>query len=82
MCANATDYFKSLAVQQLVAEHLFEYKAFAIYNKQGGKETIDSVLAGEDNDRWARSLSNEWGRLSQGNDFGTKGTNTIEFIRK
>ena len=29
---------------------------------------------------WTRSLSNEWGRLAQGNKYGVTGTDTIECI--
>ena len=29
---------------------------------------------------WGRALSNEWGRLAQGNTYGILGTNTIDFI--
>jgi len=37
-------------------------------------------LNGATKDIWNRSLSNEYGRLAQGNDYGIKGTNTISFI--
>ena len=30
--------------------------------------------------RWAPALSNEWGRLAQGNYGGVKATDTIDFI--
>ena len=47
----------------------------------GRKESIDSLLQ-KNHLRWSRSLSNEWGRLSQGNKFGVKATDTIDFIGK
>ena len=31
---------------------------------------------------WNKSLSNEWGRLAQGNDNGVRSTDTINFIHK
>ena len=43
---------------------------------------IDSLLAGQNSEIYMQSLSNEWGRLSQGNDFGIQYTNTIKFILK
>ena len=39
-----------------------------IYDKVTGQRlTIDKLLAGMDKDRWSKALSNEWGRLAQGN---------------
>ena len=31
---------------------------------------------------WDKALSNEWGRLAQGNIYGIKHTDTIEFIHQ
>ena len=31
---------------------------------------------------WVKSISNEWGRLAQGNDNGVSSTDTIDFIHK
>ena len=45
----------------------------------GKKETIDS-LRKKFQDIWDKSLSNEWGRLAQGNRHSVIATNTIEFI--
>ena len=42
---------------------------------------MDSLLK-KDPLIWGRALSNEWGRLAQGNDYGILGTDTIEFILK
>ena len=38
------------------------------------------MLKGKERDKWLRALSNEIGRLAQGNDFGVVSTDTIEFI--
>ena len=54
----------------------------AIFKSNGKKETIDTLLAGIDNDVWTRSLSNEWGRLAQGNKYGVSSTDTIYFINE
>ena len=48
--------------------------------EHGKKLSIDSLLKGNDEKIWKRSLSNEWGRLAAGNQHGTSGTNTIRFI--
>ena len=41
---------------------------------------MDSLLSGKNGTIWLRSLSNEWGRLANGNNTGVQGTDTIEFI--
>ena len=72
--------YKHLAAQQLLAQHIFQHCANHIYNTSGKKETIDTMLAGPHKEIWDKSLSNEWGRLAQGNNYGVKGTDTIDFI--
>ena len=79
--ASSGTNFKHLAVNMLTALQLFHNQANHIYTKQGKRETIDS-LRKKDPDRWNRALSNEWGRLAQGNGFGVISTDTIEFIPK
>jgi len=66
----------------LLAQHIFEHKASHIFRPNGTKETIDSVLQGPDKAIWEKSLSNEWGRLAQGNKHGVRSTDTIDFIHK
>ena len=78
---NGTN-FRHLAVQQLVAEQLFRPQANHIYRPDGKKETIDTLLQGSDRKIWTQSLSNEWGRLAQGNDAGVVSTNTIDFVHQ
>ena len=52
-----------------------------IYNPTTGrKETIDSLRSSPQKDTWEIALSNEWGRLAQGNIHGVTPTDTIEFI--
>lgn len=41
---------------------------------------MDNLIKGEHKNRWVKSLSNEWGRLAQGNKHGVLATNTIKFI--
>ena len=40
------------------------------------------MLTGPLREIWENILSNEWGRLAQGNKHGVKATDTIEFIHK
>ena len=58
------------------------YQLNHLYRSDGKKETIDSLLKGSNASTWYKSLSNEWGRLAQGNDNGVKGTDTITFIHR
>ena len=37
-------------------------------------------MKGQNSSAWEKSLSNEWGRLAQGNNGGVKDTDTIQFI--
>ena len=61
---------------------MYRHMANNVYALDGTKETIDSVLRGKDKTVWAKSLSNEWGRLAQGNMHGVTPTDTIDFIMK
>ena len=72
--------FRHLALQQLLAQHLFHHAVNRIFRSNGTKETIDSMLAGPTKQTWTKILSNEWSRLAQGNMHGVSSTNTIEFI--
>ena len=48
---------------------------------QGKKKSLDKLLAGENgSNRWSPALSNEWGRLAQGNDRGVASTDTLDFV--
>jgi len=69
---------------QDIAEYIFNphFSDNHIYKSDGTKETIDTLLQGPDKHIWTKSLSNDWGRLAQGNDSGVKGTDTIKFISK
>ena len=51
-----------------------------ICNSNGKKETIDSLLQGDHKERWTKSVSNEFGRLSKGNKHGVPYTDTMDFI--
>ena len=60
---------------------LFTYKANHICNKITGKrESAESLLYSSDRKVWSKAVSNEYGRLAQGNIHGEKSTNTINFI--
>ena len=70
--------------EDTIAQHVFDpqHHINHIYNESGKRETLDTLLKGSQQETWQRSLSNEWGRLAQGNDYNVKGTNTIVFISK
>ena len=53
-----------------------------IYNAEGKRQTLDKLRASNQKDIWEKALSNEWGRLAQGNDHGVVPTNTISFIHR
>ena len=83
---NQQPSFHHRATQQFTAAataaHLFTPVVNHVYRPDGKKETIDTLLQGSDQDIWTQSLSNEWGRLAQGNDKGVLATDTIDFIHK
>ena len=51
-----------------------------VYNKMGKKQTVYYLFYGDKGKTRNQSLSNELGSLAQGNNFGVKGTYTIDFI--
>ena len=64
-----------------MAQILFQTPAIHhIYNIHCKKETIDTMCNGDQKEIWIQSLSNEWGRLAQGNDFGVEYNDVIDFI--
>ena len=86
--------FRSIAATQLAVNHIqqsshdgWKQMLFPscnhIYNEENGKrETIDSLLKGNKKDVWEKALSNEWGRLAQGNKYGVQAQDAIDFIFK
>ena len=80
-------HFNNYAMQHVTStaplqEDPFALHANHIFDANGKKENIDSLLSGPDSIIWNKSVSNEFGRLAQGNDAGFIGTNTIHFIHK
>jgi hypothetical protein len=51
-----------------------------IYDSAGKKMHIRDLLNGNEKKTWQRSISNEIGRLAQGNKYSVKPTNTMNFI--
>ena len=82
----STSSFKSRAADVLLVQHMFSeymrHKIQHVFKVDSTKETIDSVCKGCIQNTWLRSLSNEWGRLTQGNDNGVHFSDDIEFISK
>jgi len=73
---------KHVTSRPSLQENPFALHANHIFDANGKKETIDSLLSGPDSIIWNKSVSNEFGRLAQGNDAGIIGTDTIHFIHK
>ena len=75
--------FKSIAVNQLVSNHLFASPIIHhVYNeKTGERETMDTLLAGIHGIDWSQALENEWDRLANGKLGKVKGSDTIIFIK-
>ena len=85
--SNTTDHkynlrSKSNPTPHHIADMLYNVKhtIHHIYTEDGKKETVDSLIEGSNSKIWMRSLSNEWGRLAQGNQNNINGTDTIDFI--
>ena len=73
--------YKSRAAEALLANHLFTQSLNHMYHPvDGHKMSLDELLTGDMKDTWVTSLSNEIGRLTQGNTHGVRWTNTMEFI--
>ena len=75
--------YKSRAATYLLANQLFQptqQHSGSIYNADGSKASLDDLLTGTDKLVWTSALSNEWGRLAQGNAAGVAWTDTIDFI--
>ena len=77
--------YKHHAAMYLLANHLFQqdtHQALHIYDKNGVKQTLEKVLQGEQKVIWNKSSSNEFGRLAQGNKYGVKMQDAMDFIHK
>ena len=51
-----------------------------IFDQYGNKQTLDSLLTGPTSDIWLKALSNELGRLTNGNIHGVTPTQCMQFI--
>ena len=80
-CMQATN-FNNKRTNMLVALEMYQHHMAHIYNKYGQRETIETLLNGPMGKIWAKSVSNEFGRLAKGNKYGVAFTDTIEFIAK
>jgi hypothetical protein len=68
-------------LQLLQANKFFQPVVNHIYNALGKKETIDTLLEGQNGPTWTNGLCNECGRLAQGcSENNILGTDTIDFI--
>ena len=76
---SATD-FKHLATATLVVNEIFIPRLQHIYDTHGKRMSLKNLISSDNKEIWLRALSNEWGRLADGNDFGVEATNTINFV--
>jgi len=76
------NHFDNYAMQHITSNAPLQEDPFALHANHIFDETIDSLLSGPDSAIWNKSVSNEFGRLAQGNDAGIIGTDTIHFIHK
>ena len=63
-----------------MAQHIFQHHSNHIYDEAGKFQTVDTLINGEQKDLWNQIMSNELGRLAQGNDAGVKSNDCIDFI--
>ena len=73
--------FRHLATRILFAQHIFQTTLVNhIYDNTGKRLSLKTLLQGTDADIWNKRFSMELGSLAQGNDYGVKATDTIDFI--
>ena len=73
--------YKHHAVQYLShAEHIKSTLINHIYTADGRKETVNSLLTGKDAKIWNPSMSNELGRIAQGNNAGVAFADCVDYI--
>ena len=71
---------RSWAVKELMVQCVMK-SLNHIFNTNGHKESIDSLLKGSQSKTWSASLSSKLGRLAQGIN-NVKGNDVVDFIRK
>ena len=71
--------FKATAAKTLLLQQTLHERINHIYNIHDNKQNLENLIK-ENPTRWFKALSNEWGRLSHGNDAGVEYTDTIEYI--
>jgi hypothetical protein len=80
-CRNFRANRREEKLQLLQAIKFFQPVINHIYNDLGKKETIDTLLEGQNGPTWTNSLCNEYGRLTQGcTENNILGTDTVDFI--
>ena len=80
---NQGTNFRRFAIQHVQAMHLFSKPSVNhVYDENGKRQTIDTLLKGTMKETWKIGLSNELGRLAQGVGTRVDGTDTIDFIKK
>ena len=73
--------YKIRASKYLLVQYILN-KVSHIYNDRGKRLSIYFLLQGGDGkSKLTPALSNEWGRLDQGNNAGVESIDTIKFIK-
>ena len=71
--------YRAIAGKSLLLQQASDQRIAHIYNAHGDKQSLDNLLK-KNPTGWSATLSNEWGRLSNGNDAGVESTDTLEYI--
>ena len=72
--------FRNIATQFLVAQHIVTQHLNHIFDKFGNRQSLEKLLKSNDKATWNKSLSNEIGRLTNGNIHGVKARQCMKFI--
>ena len=60
---------------------MYHHSINHIFDQYGNKQSLDALLKGPTSEIWIKALSNEIGRLTNGNIHGVTPTQCMKFIR-
>ncbi len=70
-------------IAEMVSDkQFFEQALKAVHPDTGVLSEYKDLRTSSEGQRWELAMSHELGRLAQGNDYGTEGTNSMHFIHK
>ena len=64
----------------MATQHILLHHTNHIYDESGKLQTVDTLINGEQKYLWNQNMSNELGRLAQGNDSEFKSNNFVDVI--